>query len=203
MRTGDLHISFILTSGYAIFIMPMPAARMETFNMDGHAASFRLSHERADLHARYFDDFRLGERFILPPVALTHSLVDSFRLISGETHPLHHDPVWCRENGHPGVLVHGFQVLAVTTAGASPFHAMVENSLLGLVEQSSRFIRPVYAGDTLHPVLQIVELTPNTSTGIVALRSTVHNQRRELVLEGSQRYLLRMRDRLQPDDNQA
>jgi acyl dehydratase len=37
------------------------------------------------------------------------------------------------------------------------------------------------------------ELSPNRSTGVVGLRSTVHNQRRELVLEGRQRFLLRKR----------
>lgn len=43
----------------------------------------------------------------------------------------------------------------------------------------------------LHPVLQVTELAPNTSTGVIGLRSTVHNQRRELVLEGTQRWLVR------------
>jgi len=51
----------------------------------------------------------------------------------------------------------------------------------------------VFAGDTLYAALEVDELTPNRSTGVVGLRSTVHNQRGELVLEGRQRYLLRRR----------
>jgi acyl dehydratase len=36
-------------------------------------------------------------------------------------------------------------------------------------------------------------LTPGRTTGVVTLRSTVHNQRRELVLEGMQKFLIRKR----------
>jgi acyl dehydratase len=36
-------------------------------------------------------------------------------------------------------------------------------------------------------------LTPGRSTGVVVLRNTVFNQRRELVLEGMQKYLIRRR----------
>jgi acyl dehydratase len=39
----------------------------------------------------------------------------------------------------------------------------------------------------------VTELTPGRSTGVVVLRSTVFNQRRELVLEGLQKFLIRRR----------
>jgi acyl dehydratase len=39
----------------------------------------------------------------------------------------------------------------------------------------------------------VTELTPGRSTGVVTLRSTVFNQRRELVLEGVQKFLIRRR----------
>jgi acyl dehydratase len=70
---------------------------------------------------------------------------------------------------------------------------MTEDSLVGFIEQSSRFLKPVFAGDTVYPALEIDELTPGRTTGVVGFKSTMHNQRRELVLEGRQRYLLRRR----------
>jgi acyl dehydratase len=70
---------------------------------------------------------------------------------------------------------------------------MVEESLVGFLEQSSRFLKPVYADDTLYPALEVTELVPGRTTGVVTLRSTVHNQRKELVLEGMQKFLLRRR----------
>ena len=89
------------------------------------------------------------------------------------------------------MLAHGYQVLIQTAPGTGDFAFMVDDSLIGFIEQSSRFLAPVYSGDTLYPRLEIVELAPNRTTGVVAMRSTVHNQKGELVMDGTQRLLLR------------
>ena len=73
------------------------------------------------------------------------------------------------------------------------FPYMVEDSLVGFIEQSSKFLKPVFAGDTVYPALEIDELTANRTTGVVGFRSTIHNQRKEMVLEGRQRYLIKKR----------
>ena len=52
-----------------------------------------------------------------------------------------------------------------------------EESLVGFLEQSSRFLKPVYADDTIYPALEVTELVPGRTTGVVTLRSTVFNQR--------------------------
>ena len=48
-------------------------------------------------------------------------------------------------------------------------------------------------GDTLYAALEVDEVTPQRTTGVIGLRSTVHNQKGELVMDGRQRYLLRRR----------
>jgi len=140
---------------------------------------------------RWFEDFAVGERFVLPSRTMTDALFAAFQAASGDNHPIHYDVEYCRRRGMPDMLAHGFQVLIQTAAGAGDFPYLVEDSLIGFLEQSSRFLKPVYSGDTLYPALEIVELTPNRSTGVVAMRSTVHNQKSELVMDGTQRYLLR------------
>ncbi|MED5367521.1 MAG: dehydratase, partial [Pseudomonadota bacterium] len=55
------------------------------------------------------------------------------------------------------------------------------------------FLGPVYAGDSLYPALTVEALTPQRTTGLVTMGATVHNQRREKVLDGSHTYLLRKR----------
>ena len=70
---------------------------------------------------------------------------------------------------------------------------MVEDSLKGFLEQSSRFLHPVVLGDTLYPLLEVDELTPQRTTGILGLRATIHNHHGVQVLEGRHRYLLRKR----------
>jgi acyl dehydratase len=91
------------------------------------------------------------------------------------------------------MLAHGFQALIQTAPGAGDFPFYIGDSLVGFIEQSSRFLKPVYAGDTVYPLLTISELTPQNTTGVVTMTSTVHNQRRELVLEGDQKFLLKKR----------
>jgi len=140
---------------------------------------------------RWFEDFKAGERFVLPSRTMTDALFAAFQGASGDNHPVHYDVEYCRRHGMPHMLAHGFQVLIQTAAGAGDFPYMVEDSLIGFLDQSSRFVKPVYSGDTLYPALEIVELAPNRSTGVIAIRSTVHNQKSELVMEGTQRYLLR------------
>ena len=52
-----------------------------------------------------------------------------------------------------------------------------------------------YVGNMRNPhgTLIIDEVKPGRTTGVVGMRTTVHNQNRKLVLEGTQRYLLRKR----------
>jgi acyl dehydratase len=142
---------------------------------------------------RWFEDFHLGERFILPSRTMTEAVFLAFQAASGDNHPVHYDVEYCKARNMPGLLAHGLQTLIQTAPGAGLFPYMVEESLVGFIEQSSRFLKPVFAGDTVYPALEIDELTENRSTGVLGFRTTIHNQRRELVLDGRQRFLLRRR----------
>ncbi|SDB59647.1 MaoC family dehydratase [Belnapia rosea] len=143
---------------------------------------------------RYLEDFTPGERFILPSRTMTEAIFLAFQAASGDNHPVHYDVEYCRARGMPHMLAHGLQTLIQTAPGAGLFPYLVEESLIGFLEQSSRFHKPVFAGDTLYPALEVSEVTPGRTTGVVGLTSTVHNQRRELVLDGTMRFLLRKRE---------
>ena len=143
--------------------------------------------------SRYFEDFALGEAFHIPSRTVTEAQFLAFQAASGDNHPIHYDREFCRRHGHPDLLAHGYQVLIQTAAGAGQFPFLVEESLRGFIEQSSRFLKPVYAGDTLYPRLVVSDLKPQRTTGVLTLASTIHNQKRELVMEGTQKYLLKKR----------
>ena len=142
---------------------------------------------------RWFEDFVVGERFVLPSRTQTAAVFAAFQTASGDTHPVHYDLEYCRARGMPDLLAHGFQTLIHTAPGAGLFPFMIEESLVGFLEQSSRFLKPVYAGDTIYPALEVAELVPGRTTGVVLLKSAVYNQRKELVLEGAQKFLIRRR----------
>ena len=160
--------------------------------MNTDAAGFNPREHRM-CPTRYFEDFEMGEKFVLPSRTMTDALFAAFQLASGDNHPVHYDVEYCRARGMPQMLAHGFQVVAQTCGGAGLFAHMVEDSLKGFIEQSSRFLGMVFVGDTLYATLAVCELVPNRSTGVLTLKSTVHNQRGELVMDGLQKYLLRKR----------
>ena len=140
---------------------------------------------------RYFEDFEVGEVFVLPSRTMTDALFAAFQLASGDNHPVHYDVEYCRARGMPHMLAHGFQVAIQTAAGAGLFPHMVEDSLKGFLEQSSRFLKPVFVGDTLYSSLTVAELLPGRTTGVLVMHSLVRNQRDEVVMDGVQKYLLR------------
>ena len=154
---------------------------------------FNPAEHRMVQEQRWFEDFSLHERFVIPSRTMTPAIFAAFQTASGDTHPIHYDIEYCRARGMPDLLAHGFQTLIHTAPGAGMFPFMVEDSLVGFLEQSSRFLKPVYAGDTIYPALEVTELSPGRTTGVVALKSTVFNQRRELLLEGMQKFLIRKR----------
>ena len=143
--------------------------------------------------SKFFEDLRLGDSFYIPSRTLTDANFAAFQTVSGDNHPIHYDVEYCREHGHPGLLAHGFQLLCFTAAGAGTFAHVIGDSLIAFIEQSSKFLKPAYPGDTLYPTLMIAALTPQRTTGVVTIAVTVHKQKNELVLSGEQKYLLRKR----------
>jgi len=141
---------------------------------------------------RTFANLTVGEVFRSPSRTVTDAHFALFQALSGDNHPIHYDIEYCKTRGLHGMLAHGFQVLAFSAAGAGSFPHMIGDALIGFIEQSSKFLKGVYVGDTLYPALAITTLVPQRTTGIVVMAATIHNQNSELVLTGEHKYLLRM-----------
>lgn len=141
---------------------------------------------------RPFSAFRVGEVFRAPSRTMTEGIFAAFQAASGDNHPIHYDRAYLKRRGHPELFAHGYQTLIQAAIGASPLAHEMGNALIGFIEQSSRFLAPVYCGDTLYPAFEITALEPGASTGVMALKVTIHNQEGVCVVEGEQKYLLRL-----------
>ena len=97
--------------------------------------------ERHTLPSRWFEDFYLGERFVLPTRTMSPDLFRCFADASGETHPLHTETEYCLQRGMPAMLAHGMMVAIQTVAGAGLFPFMIEESLV----RPARSVEPVRA----------------------------------------------------------
>jgi len=143
------------------------------------------------LALRGFEALRVGEVFKNPSRTLGDGNFTAFQTVSLDNHPIHYDAEYCKRLGYPAPLAHGLQVLSFTAAGAGLFPHVIGEALIGFVEVSAKFLKAVYPGDTLYPALEITELVPQRTTGLVVMRATVHNQKGELVLDGVHKYLLK------------
>ena len=141
---------------------------------------------------RGFHDFEIGEQFFAPSRTMTEGIFTAFQAASGDNHPIHYDRNYLAEIGHQNLMAHGFMTLIQAAIGASPLAHSLGKNLIGFIDQSSQFLKPVYCRDTIYPVFEINELLPNKSTGVMGLDVKIYKQNKELALQGIQRYLIKI-----------
>jgi len=140
---------------------------------------------------KFFEDFKIGEKYILPSRTQTSGIFSMFQATSGDNDPIHYDREFCKKKGHKNMLAHGMQVLNQTAAGAGTFPSEVRESLIGMIEISGKFLKGVYLNDTLYPYLEIVDLISQKTTGIICMKAIVKNQQKEVVFSGEHKYLVK------------
>ena len=145
--------------------------------------------------SKYFEDFEVGDRYIIPSRTQTSAIFSMFQSASGDNDPIHYDKEFCKKKGHSEMLAHGLQVLIQTAAGAGSFPSEVRDSLIGLIEVFGKMLKPVYREDTLYPELVIMNLIPQNTTGIIEMKALVKNQKDILVFEGYHKYLIKKKNK--------
>ncbi len=142
---------------------------------------------------RFFEDFRVGDRFESPSKTLNDGHFMFFAGMTGDAHPIHYDDEYARRTRFGRRLAHGLLLTSLTAVGASTLAPVIEASIVAFVEQTTRFRAPAFIGDTLKPAHEVIALERKRSAGLVTLRVILTNQRGETVLEGEHRYLIAYR----------
>ena len=142
---------------------------------------------------RWFEDFKVGDRFASPSKTLTDAHFLFFAGMTGDAHPIHYDDEYAKRTRFGRRLAHGLLLTSLTAVGASTLAPLIEESIVAFVEQTTRFLRPAFIGDTVVAEHEIVALERKRSAGLVTLRVTLRNQRGETILEGQHHYLIAYR----------
>lgn len=129
---------------------------------------------------------REGERFDGPIRTLTEGHFRQFSDLSGDTHPVHHDADYARSTRFLKPVAHGLLLAALTALGASTGKDRCHGFVF--VEQGARFLKPVFAGDTIRPGLKVERIWREGRRRYCRMATTITNQRGETVLEGFQVY---------------
>lgn len=122
--------------------------------------------------------FQVGESASLTRT-ITEDDVVAFARLTGDTNPLHLDEAYARTTRFGRRIAHG-----LLTAGL--ISALLGTELPGpgaiYLEQSLRFLEPVYPGDTITATVEVTAYREDK--GLVTLRTECFNQQGEQVLTG-------------------
>lgn len=130
----------------------------------------------------YFDDLRLGQRFVTGSITMTEEAIRAFAA-QFDPQPFHLDEQAARSSLFGGLVASGWHTAAVTMRLLVDGGLPLAGGAIGLGVQIE-WRTPVRPGDRLHVQGEVTELTPSRSRptrGRVATRNETINQRGTVV----------------------
>ncbi len=125
------------------------------------------------------DGLEIGQRSVIVKT-ITAADIHQFAHLTGDTNPLHTDHAFAKGTRFGEPIAQGM-------LAASVISAAIGTKLPGpgtiYLSQELRFIKPVKVGDTVIARVEVAELIREKNR--VLLKTSLHNQRGEQVIEGS------------------
>jgi acyl dehydratase len=145
--------------------------------------------------SRYFEEFKIGDRFRTPAMTITEAAVTTMIGLAGLTSPLFVDEVYAKGTPFGTRIVPG-RVTLLFMGGLEERLGLYDETVIALIGfDNIRFKAPLKAGDTIHVNMEIISLkeTSKQDRGIVIHRSTCLNQRHETLLENDTTHIIKRR----------
>jgi 2-methylfumaryl-CoA hydratase len=143
----------------------------------------------------FFEDFRLGQRLHhATPRTVTSGDVSLYTALTGSRYALFSADTFAQDCGLPRAPVDPLLVFHVAFGKTVPDISLNAVANLGYAE--GRFLAPVYPGDTLTSVSEIIGLKENANgkTGVVHVRTTATRQDGDPALEYVRWVMVNKRD---------
>lgn len=144
---------------------------------------------------RYFEDFKVGDRFVSGGMTMTEAGIIEFAR-QWDPQPFHIDVEFSKKWAYEGLIASGLHTMCVTLKLWLELGVFKTCSLGSPGLGETQFPRPVRPGDTIRVVTDIVELRLSTSRpdrGIGRIRQVTINQRGEHVMEQETTVFLKRR----------
>jgi 3-hydroxybutyryl-CoA dehydratase len=143
---------------------------------------------------KHFEDFAVGETWESPPRTITDAHFLFFSALTGDDHPIHGDHVTAAQHPFGRRVTHGLLLASLTAMGGSELSTDVATTVIAFLEQRTRFLKPVFVGDSVKPVFEVIACEPKSGgRGLVRIRVAVLDEAGEAVLEGEHAYLIKSR----------
>jgi len=144
---------------------------------------------------RYFEDFRIGDRFVSGGMTLTETGIIEFAR-QWDPQPFHIDVEFARKWQYGGLIASGQHTMCATLKLWLELGIFRACSLGSPGLGETQFPRPVRPGDTIRVVTDIVTLRPSESRpdrGVCRIRQVTINQSGEHVMEQETTVFLKRR----------
>lgn len=112
-------------------------------------------------------------------VTVSAGMLEKFRQVTGDVNPLHTDTEFAKQKGYEKTVAYGMLTASFLSTLAGVY-LPGERSLIHSVE--SKFVKPVFEGDTLTVTGEVTEINELFST--FTMKTTIVNQNGEKVLRG-------------------
>ncbi len=132
----------------------------------------------------FFEDFSIGQVIRhATPRTVTHGDVALYTALYGSRFAVQSSDAFARAIGYPQAPVDDLLVFHIVFGKTVPDVSL--NAVANLGYAGCRFLAPVYPGDTLSTVSEVIGLKENSNgkTGVVYVRSTGYNQHGVEVLD--------------------
>jgi 3-hydroxybutyryl-CoA dehydratase len=134
----------------------------------------------------YFEEFEVGQRIISSGRTVTESDVVTFAGLSGDFNPMHTDAQFSRETPFGQRVAHGLLGLSISS-GLAMQTGVLEGTVLAFREINHwKFVKPVFLGDTIHVIMEVMETKAlrRIGGGAITISLDVKNQQDETVMKG-------------------
>jgi 3-hydroxybutyryl-CoA dehydratase len=141
----------------------------------------------------YFEEFEIGKKIVTAGRTITEADIVAFAALSGDYNAIHCDAEYASTTPFGRRVAHGLLGLSIAS-GLAVSTGLLEETVLAFREISTwKFSLPVFIGDTIHVVMEVVEKKslPRLGGGSVVINLDVRNQDDKTVMRGSWSVLIK------------
>jgi len=143
--------------------------------------------------SKYFEDFKVGDKFRSPAKTVTEGAITIMVGLAGFTIPLFNDEEYARQTPFGTRIAPGRLTLFIM-GGLEEQIGIYDETVIALIGLDKiRFKAPLRAGDTIYVEFEVIELkeTSKPDRGIMVHKSKCLNQKGEVLVECEAAHLMR------------
>lgn len=134
----------------------------------------------------YFEEFVVGQQVRTSSRTITETDIVAFAGLSGDFNQIHVDAEYAKTTPYGQRIAHGLVTLSIAS-GLAVQTGIMEGTILAFREIIEwKFSQPVFIGDTIHVLLEVLEVkpVPRLGGGAVIISLDVRNQADKTVHKG-------------------